>query len=316
MSYTETFAKEKFESHQQWIKDNLLLETIMGSQAYGVQTKTSDIDFIALVMPKKEHLYPQQYGYIPGFEQCPNFEYKDLKGDSNKLIINKIETEGEWVSIVRFFFLTGIKGSPAYIESLFAKDNLVTFNTKIGSMVRDNRKKFVSMRVFNALKGYTFQQLQRIRNSHKTGKSDNPKRHHLLDDYNFDTKQSYHPLRLLDELNQLLDTGEIDLMRNRDECISMRNGTWGNFEKFESTVLKRLELIEEKALKNSSNIPSTPNVGSLKVLLQECIEEYYGNLNALSGTDYEFISTKDVMEKLEKIYSCVDKSYRTYLGPM
>jgi len=45
MNYTQWYAQNgKLQKHELWIKDNIVLETIMGSRAYGVETKDSDYD--------------------------------------------------------------------------------------------------------------------------------------------------------------------------------------------------------------------------------------------------------------------------------
>jgi len=164
MKFTELFAREKFEKDEMWIKDNLLYECIMGSQAYGLSTPESDVDFVSIVMDKEEHLYPHKYGFIRNFEQAPNFEQKSIKGPGNKLVLEDgRDVEGEWNSLTRFFYLAGVKGSPSLIETLFVRRPLVIYSHKIGYMLRDNNQKFLSMRTFNALKGYAWQQLMRIK---------------------------------------------------------------------------------------------------------------------------------------------------------
>jgi len=69
-----------------------------------------------------------------------------------------------------------------------------------------------------------------------------------LNHKSYSTKMAYHPLRLLDELNQLLDEGTIDLMRNKDECKAMRLGEWGTWERYEKVITERIEALEQKAL--------------------------------------------------------------------
>jgi hypothetical protein len=308
MIYTELFAKERFNKDEQWIKDNLLYECIMGSQAYGLATPESDIDIVALVMPKEEHLWPQRFGYIPGFETVPNFESKEVKGVGARIPLLQTSThsdvEGEWNSLVRFFYLAGIKGSPNLIEILFVRRPLVTFGTDIAWKLRDNNHKFLSMRTFHAFKGYSFEQVARIRRCVERGKAETPKRQEYLEKYGYDIKMAYHPLRLLDQLNQLLDEGTIDLMRNKDECKAMRRGEWGDWKTFERVVGERLEAIEKKAL-NSNAIPPKPMMGDLKVLLSECIEEWYGSELEMQRRTTEYVSVKDLMNRFDKLEEAI-----------
>jgi len=302
MVYTDLFVKEKFNKDELWIRENLIYETIVGSQAYGLNTPKSDVDIVALVMPREEHLYPQKFGYVLGFDNVPNFESKELKGEKSRIIIPNTETdlEGEWNSLVRFFYLAGLKGSPNLIECLFVRRHLVTFSTDIGWKLRDNRDKFLSMRTLMAFKGFAFAQIHRMRNDIKRGKTENPKRQYMLEQFGMDVKQGSQILRLLDQINQLLDTGTIDLMNNKEEAKSMREGTWGTWDRFEKYTLERIELLEKKSLTTNAISPK-PRTGELKVLLTECIEEFYGSESGMQRTTNEYVSVKDLWDRLDKM---------------
>ena len=315
MIYTDLFVKERFKKEELWLRNNLLYECIVGSQAYGLSTSESDIDIVSIVMPLEQHLYPQRYGYILGFdEEVPNFNCKNIKGERQRIVVPGKDTplEGEWNSLTRFFYLTGIKGSPNLIECLYVKRNLVTFATDIGWKLRDNRDKFLSMKTFNAFKGYAFSQLHRMRNDINRGKTDNPKRQYMLKEYGMDVKQGSQILRLLDQLNQLLDSGTLDLMHNKEEAKAMRNGEWGTWERFQTYVTERVDILENKAL-TKSKLPTAPRAAELKSLLQECIEEFYGSDTEAQRRGTEFVSAKDVMDKLDVIVNKV--TAQTYSIP-
>jgi hypothetical protein len=85
--YTDKF-KEKLGANDQWIVDNLLMEVTVGSVAYGTETLESDIDVFGIVMDQHKCLYPQNYGYIMGFDNIPSFKSKDLKGEKNRIILD------------------------------------------------------------------------------------------------------------------------------------------------------------------------------------------------------------------------------------
>lgn len=164
MNYTQWYAQNgKFQKHEQWLVDNLMLETIVGSHAYGCQVKESDFDVTALILPRYEHLYPQNFGFILGFDTLPDFRRKELKGDKNKVLIGSNKVEAEWVSLIEFFVNAGLKGSPNLIECLFVNKELVTVGTKMGWYLRDSRKLFISMKTFHSFKGYANGQMHRIR---------------------------------------------------------------------------------------------------------------------------------------------------------
>jgi len=84
--YTEQFIKKnKFSENDLFIKDNLLLETIMGSHAYGCANETSDFDIIGIFMDRHQDLFPQKYGLILGFDNLSRFEHKELKEKKRRL---------------------------------------------------------------------------------------------------------------------------------------------------------------------------------------------------------------------------------------
>lgn len=308
--YTDTFVKERFTKEEQWLRDNLIFEVIMGSQAYGCQTSESDTDIVGIVMNKHEHLFPQSYDYILGFDQLPNFKNKSINGPDARVIMeNGKDLEGAWHSLTDFFFLTSQKGSPNMVETLFTNRNLITYAHNIFWMLKDNRKLFLSMKSFNAFKGYTFQQLSRMQRGVKrwneTQECDNSKRKGYYEKHGYDIKMAYHPLRLLDMCDQLLKIGDIDLQRNKEECKRMRAGEWGTFEEFESHVTSRLKALESWTIDNTPAIPHVPQSQPLHNLLRQCIEEWYGSESEMIKQGTEYVSAKDVMEKLKLIENYV-----------
>lgn len=306
MNYTQWYAQNgKFQKHEQWLVDNLLLETIVGSHAYGCQVEgKSDYDITAIVLPKHEHLYPQNYGFILGYDSLPEFKRKELKG--KKTMIGEKPFEAEWISLIEFFVHAGLKGSPNLIECLFARRELVTVGTKMGWYLRDNKKLFISMKTFHSFKGYANGQMHRIRM--RNPETDDRKA--LIEKNGYDTKMAMHTLRLLDQLEQILTIGDIDLMRNKEEGKLMRAGEWGDFDRFEKEFQKRMDYVTE--LSRSCSLPPQPQEGALKKLLQEILEEHYSASNKSTQED-TYVSAKEIDSKLNGISTALD-SIKVKLG--
>jgi Predicted nucleotidyltransferase. len=303
MNYTQWFSQNgKFQKHEQWLVDNLLLESIVGSHAYGCQTESSDTDIMAIVLPKHEHLYPQKYGFVLGFDNLPKFERKELKGKQKTLIEGK-PVKAEWVSLLEFFYQAGLKGSPNLIECLFVRRNLVTVGTKMGWYLRDQRRLFLSMRTFFAFKGYANGQMHRIRQRNP----ETEERKALVKKHGFDTKMAYHTLRLLDQLEQILTTNDIDLMRNKEEHKLMRSGEWGDFDRFDKEFQRRMDHVSE--LSTRCNLPQQPQNGALKKLLNEILEEHYSENSDIKQDD-EYVSVKDINAKFNLILERLNERAR------
>lgn len=299
MNYTQWYSQNnKLEKHEQWLVDNLMLETIVGSRSYGCETEKSDYDILSIVLPKYEHLFPQKYGFILGYNDLPNFKRKEIKG--KKVFIIDKPVEIEWISLIEFFVQTAIKGSPNLIECLFVRKELVTVGTKMGYYLRDNRKLFLSMKNFHSFKGYANGQMHRIRQRHP----ETEERKLIIEKFGYDLKMAMHTLRLIDQLEQILVYNDLDLMRNKEEYKLMRVGEWGNFDRFEKEFQKRMDYLQE--LSRKCCLPTQPQDGALKKLLTEILEEHYKDIDKTEIVD-EYVSAKDIKIQLDRIELTLSK---------
>lgn len=319
-SYTQMFVeKGRLDKNLLWLKDNLVLETVMGSHAYGCHNEDSDYDVVGLVMDKHEHLYPQNYGFVLGFDNVPKFSNHEQKGKDKRLVLeNGHELEAAWHSLTNFFYLV-MNGSPNLTEVLFARRNLVTYGHSVAWMLRDNKRLFLSMRMFHSFKGYCYQQFTRLQREHKRWndehKCDNSNRIHLYEQYGYDTKMSYHCLRLLDLVHQLLTEGDLDLMRNKEECKAMRSGSWGSWEKFSEHVERKLSELETLSMTGNVAVPTKPQTGALHELLVKCLEEWYGSEANMTKQNTEYVTAKEVMDELVTMKSLLKELADKPTGP-
>ena len=73
-------------------------------------------------------------------------------------------------------------------------------------MVRDNRRLFLSKEAWKKFRGYAQAQLKKMNDKQPEGK-----RKEIVDRYGFDVKFAYHIIRLMDEAEQILLDGDLDL---------------------------------------------------------------------------------------------------------
>jgi hypothetical protein len=92
----------------------------------------------------------------------------------------------------------------------------------------------------------------------------------------YDVKYAYHLVRLLNEVEQILVEGDLDLQRNREQLKDIRRGEW-TIEQLE-TYFESKERVLEQTYANSK-LPEKPNEAAVKTLLLNCLEHHYGNLS-------------------------------------
>jgi len=97
----------------------------------------------------------------------------------------------------------------------------------------------------------------------------------MLNKYGYDVKFAAHVVRLLYEVEQLLECGEMDLMLHKEELKSVRRGEWSllKVEDFFENKVKHLE-----TLYHTTKLPYSTDEQQLKNLLLNCLEEYYGRV--------------------------------------
>jgi predicted nucleotidyltransferase len=114
----------------------------------------------------------------------------------------------------------------------------------------------------------------------------------------FDYKFAYHVVRLLDEVEQILTLGTIDLTRAKELMKAIRRGDVG--ENWIREFFKESERRLEKAYQEST-LPYAPREAEIKDLLFQCIEMHYGDLT-------QIVPKEDAYRRaFEEISSVVDK---------
>jgi len=272
-SKTKQLTEVQLVRPPRFVPETVQYETIMGSVAYGVSNDTSDMDVYGFCIPPKDMIFPHLRGEIPGFgEQIQRFDvwqqhhikFSDKPGADGK------EYDLSIYSIVRYFQLC-MENNPNMIDSLFTPANCVLFSTPVGNLMRENRKLFLHKGSWHKFKGYAYSQMHKIRSQHPEGK-----RKALVEQFGYDVKFAYHVVRLINEAEQILTEGDIDLQRNREQLKSIRRGEW-KLEDIQRHFAEKERELESVYL--ASKLQYSPDQGKIKQLLLDCLELHFGSLN-------------------------------------
>jgi len=239
----------------------------MGSRAYACEREDSDFDIYGFAIPPREDLFPHLRGEIIDFSRP-----KNRFGQWEELHLTHPDTGMEYgftvYSITKYFRLV-MDGNPNMVDSLWTADNCVLHTSKIGQLVRDNRKMFLSKKCYHTFKGYSFAQIKKLQLKTPL---DGSKRDEDVKAHGYDTKYAYHLYRLISECEQILQEGSVDLQRDNELYKAVRRG-----EKTQEEVLsyfagkeKYLEQLYEK-----STIPYSADEDKIRDLLVQCLEIHY-----------------------------------------
>ncbi len=254
---------------QIWILENSQYITMMGSHAYDTFTEQSDYDLYGFTIPPKDIVFPFHYGYIYGFSKdIPKFEQYQKHGMQYK----KKDIDLQIFNIVKYFQLL-MDNNPNMVDSLFTKIEYVIKCTKIAEMVRINRKTFLHKGSYHRFKGYAYSQLKKVKSMNRTGK-----RKAIVEKYGYDTKFAGHIVRLLDEAEQILQEGDIDITRAKEQIKAVNRGEF-TLEQIEQKFHEKEKYLTE--LYEKSKLRHRPDQEAIKELLLHCLEEYYGNIDNL-----------------------------------
>ena len=156
------------------------------------------------------------------------------------------------------------------IDSLFVRQQSVTHETKIATMIRDNRHIFLHKGAWHRFRGYAYSQLKKVKNKKPEGS-----RKQMVEEFGYDVKFAYHLIRLLDEVEQILEHGDIDLMRDKERLKGIRRGEF-SLEELEQSFYDKEKHLER--LYHNSTLPKYPDEEKIKQLLIDCLEEWYGDV--------------------------------------
>lgn len=275
-----------------WLVPNLQYVTLMGSVAYGVSNPDSDYDYYGFCIPPKHIIAPHLAGVIPGFgNQGEKFD----QWQQAHIVFNDKEYDFQIFSIVKYFDLC-MGSNPNMIDSIFTPARCIGFATQVAEHVRDNRKLFLSKECWPKFKGYAGSQLHKIDNNNPSGK-----RKELVDKYGYDVKFAYHIVRLMDEVEQILMEGDINLERAKETLKQIRRGEW-TITQLKDWYNDKSKQLEE--LYHKSELPLKSDEDKIKKVLLECLEMHY------SSTDDMVVMPNKANQALNEIEEVLRKYHR------
>jgi predicted nucleotidyltransferase len=254
-----------------FLASNLHYEVMMGSVAYGVSSDVSDLDAYGFCIPSKEILFPHLAGYIEGFGKNKRvFENYVQHGIIRE---DKQQTVDLCIYNITKYFQLCMENNPNMIDSLFVPQNCILHITSVGNLVRENRKKFLHKGCWHKFKGYAYSQLHKMSSKNPIGK-----RKEIVEKYGFDVKFAYHVIRLLSQVEQILEHGDLDLQEKgrREHMKAIRNGEVSEKD------IRDWASDKEKYLENlysNSKLPYGPNEDDIRGILLNCLESHYGSLS-------------------------------------
>lgn len=279
-----------------WLPGNVQYETIMGSVAYGVSSDASDVDVYGWAIPPKDELFPHLRGEVPGFgTPRPRFEqYQEHHVEDREATGGRGRTYDLTVyGIVKFFSLA-MENNPNVIDSLFTPRNCVLHATRVGNLVRENRRLFLHKGAWPKFKGYAYAQLHKLAIKRPQGK-----RAKLVEQHGYDVKFAYHVVRLLGEVETILVEGDIDLQRHNEQLKAIRRGEWTE-ERLRTWCAEKESHLERAYAE--STLPATADEPRIRALLLDCLEDHYGSLQGcVVDPDRAVGALRNIQAELDRV---------------
>lgn len=272
----QMLTKKGLASPPNWLCDNVIYATIVGSFAYGVSSDTSDCDVVGLVIPPKRYVFPYSTGeYVFGFSKEPAkfeeyiqhhiFDKDDLGGKGRTYdytIFSLVKAFHMWTS-----------GNPNCLEMLFTSNECIIQSTQLAKLIRDKREMFLTKQCYPKFIGYLSSQIHKAKI-----KQPNGKRAELVEAHGFDSKFVANSVRLAYECETILNERTIDLRRFSDHIKAIRNGNVSLDE-----VMAWLDEKEKYLIRahQESKIPQCVDIKEVTTFLLQCLETHYGSIDKM-----------------------------------
>ena len=316
------------------IQGSIHYEVITGSMAYGVNENSSDMDVYSWSLPPKEYIFPHLAGEIIGFDE-PKYRFDVYQQHHIVDPSNGNEYDISVYNIIKYFRLC-MENNPNMLDTLYVPMNCILHCSPLGQMVRDKRDIFIHKGCWHKFKGYSYSQLHKLDVKHSIAREmflfeqkymengqlvkpvpiqdlnhyenlcsqfpqelEKSKRNELVRKYGYDTKFAYHVVRLMDEVEQLLTSGTMELGRNREELKAIRRGEW-TLEDIKNRFTRDEETLNQ--LYKDSKLPHGPNTQAIKQLLMDVIEHHYGSISQALTVETDAASLISEMEQLIRKY--------------
>lgn len=292
-STVEMLTQKSLIRPPKFVPTNTHYEAMVGSVAYGVSEDASDVDIQGFCIPPKDMVFPHLAGEIHGFgTQKKRFDQWIKHHVEDPEARKKYDMT--IFSIVKYFSLC-MENNPNMIDTMFVPQTCVLHITKVGQMVREQRKEFLHKGCFHRFKGYAYSQLHKMGAKNPTGN-----RKAIRERHGFDTKFAYHVVRLLSQVEQILTEGDLDLQEKgrREHMKAIRRGEVPeqDVRQWASDKERHLE-----SLYHTSKLPHSPDEPKIKSLLLACLEEHYGSLDkCIAESDGPTQALREIQDVLDR----------------
>lgn len=248
-----------------WLLPNLQFLCVSGSESYGCRTDMSDVDLTGIVIPPKQYIVPQEYGYIYGFDKFP--EFKSYQNHHIQDTDKNQEFDLNIFNIVNAVRLMA-NNNPNWVDTLFVPRRCIIYSTEIWEQILTHKHLFLSQETVAKYRGYSFSQMKKL------DRVPIGKRKESYDKHNLDLKFAYNIVRLNLSAEQILQ-GDLVLDRDREVFKSIRRGEW-TLEQVKNWFFSQSEKLDR--LQEKTTLPLKSDKVAIKQLLAKCLNLQYQNM--------------------------------------
>ncbi len=232
----------------------ILLQGIVGSQAYGTNTQDSDVDIMGVYLADRNYYLGVYNVGDDFFETKIPYHYPFVV----------LKDPAKYYELKKFVKLC-LDFNPNVIPFLFLK-NFCFFDPIVGELY-NHRNKFLSNKVYKTFIGYAIGQEKRMLGE-TTGQLGD-KRKNLINQFGYDTKYAMHTVRLLKMAIEILTTKKVNVFReDASELLNIRNGNVPL--NILQDYIKHLKQLAEESYKKT-DLPDSPNYDFINNLVVKII---------------------------------------------
>ena len=267
-------------------EDYRIFECLTGSKLYGTNTPESDEDFRGICLPPKDVL----------LDPFVDFEQKN----------SGFEEEDRTIYDLGKFMKLCADGNPNILELLFCPESNIVYKTSAWDRIVDNKNLFLSKKVKFTFSGYSFSQLQKIKN-HRQWFIDPPKDKPHRKDFGLTDSPIVSGMNLENSLNmpmELFKEKYVDELKREREYRNEKK-KWDNYISWRDNRNPQRRELEDKYgydAKHASHLVRLMTEGK-ELLLDQTITFPLRNaeeIRAIKNGKYTYEEIIDMAETFDK----------------